>query len=100
VPWDFILPTNGVSRHPGADQIKSFDLAAGGGVVGSGVLLGDAVAAELGFEVVAAGAASRSGKSDGVDHAVVGQGGGWIAMLGSGLPEGRGDDGGGHGGVG
>ena len=40
-------------------------------------------AAEFGLEVVAAAAAA--GQADGVDHAVVGQGGGGVPVLGSGL---------------
>jgi hypothetical protein len=51
--------------------LEAFDLAAGGGVVGSGVLLDDAEAAEFGLEAVAAPLAA--GEAGGEDHAVVGQ---------------------------
>src|SRR6266568_5274843 len=64
--------------------LESFDFAAGGGVVGAGVLLRDAEGAEFGFESVTAGV---SGESGGVDHAVVGEGGGGDAVCGSGFTE-------------
>jgi len=53
--------------------LEAFDLAAGGGVSGAGVLLVDAEAAQFGLEAVAAAAAA--GEAGGEDHAVVGQGG-------------------------
>ncbi len=52
--------------------LEAFDLAAGGRVAGSAVLLGDAALVEFGFEGVAAAAAGR--EPDRVDHAVVGLG--------------------------
>ena len=52
--------------------LEAFDFAAGGGVVGSGVLLGDVEADEFGFEGVAS--ASSAGEAGGEDHPVVGQG--------------------------
>ena len=51
--------------------LEAFDLAAGGGVVRAGVLLGDAEAASSCLEAVAAAAAA--GEAGGEDHAVVGQ---------------------------
>ena len=66
--------------------LEAFDLAAGLGVVGAGVLLGDVPAAELGLEAVAA--ALTAGVPDGVDHPVVGQGGRGDAVLACGFPEG------------
>ena len=61
--------------------LEAFDLAAGGGVVGSAVLLDDVPGAELLFEAVAAALASEAGEADGVDHPVVGQGRGRDAVL-------------------
>jgi hypothetical protein len=52
--------------------LKSFDLAAGGGVVRAGVLLGDVELAKFGLQGGAAAAAA--GEAGGVDHRVVGQG--------------------------
>jgi hypothetical protein len=76
----------------------AFDLAAGGGVVGSGVLLADAEAAQFGFEAVAASAAA--GEAGGEHHAVVRErGGGWLVVL-HGVTEGLDDDGAGDRGVG
>ena len=51
--------------------LEAFDLAAGGRVVGSGVLLDDAERAQLGLEGVAAAAAA--GEAGGEHHPVVGQ---------------------------
>ena len=62
--------------------LEAFDFAAGGGVVGSGVLLGDVEAAEFVLEGVAA--AFAAGEAGGVDHAVVGEGGGGDAVGGGG----------------
>jgi hypothetical protein len=69
--------------------LEAFDLAAGGGVVGWGVLLADVEAAELGLEAVAP--ALAAGEAVGEDHAVVGEGGGGGAEAGYGIAEG-GDD--------
>ena len=66
--------------------LESFDLAAGGGVVGAGVLLDDVQAAQLVLEAVAAAAAA--GEPGGEDHAVVGQRGGGIPVLVCGFAEG------------
>ena len=52
--------------------LEPFDFAAGGGVVGAGVLLVNAEPLELFFEAVAAGA-SALGESCGEHHAVVGE---------------------------
>ena len=46
----------------------SLDFGAGGGVVGRGVLLGDAQVAQEGFEGVAA-----AGEAGGADHGVIGE---------------------------
>ena len=70
--------------------LESLDLAAGGGVAGSGVLLDDVQASELVLEGVASAAAA--GEPDGVDHAVVGQGGGRDPMWAAACAEGGGDD--------
>jgi len=51
--------------------LESFDFAARGWVVGSGVLLDDLVVDEFGFEGVASTAST--GVSGGEDHAVVGE---------------------------
>ena len=51
--------------------LESLDFAAGGGVVGPGVLLLDSQVGEEGFEGVAA--AFPAGVAGGVDHGVVGQ---------------------------
>ena len=59
--------------------VEAFDFPAGGGVVGGGVDLADSEVAEFGFEFVASAAAA--GESGGEDHAVVGEGGVWDAML-------------------
>ena len=55
---------------------------------------------ELLFEGVAASLAAVAGEADGVDHAVVGEGGCGNAVLCGGFSEGVGDDGGGDGAVG
>ena len=68
--------------------LEAFDLAAGGGVVGAGVLLEHVPVAQLLLEGVAAAAAT--GVADGVDHPVVGEGGGRDAVLCCGFAE-RGD---------
>ena len=70
--------------------LESLDLAAGGGVVGSGVLLDHVEPSEFVLEGVASAAAA--GEADGVDHAVVGEGGGGDPMLGKGFAECCGDD--------
>jgi len=67
-------------------------------VVGSGVLLADMEAAELGLEAVAS--ALAAGEAGGEDHAVVGQGGCGDAEAVDGLPEGGDDTGPGDAGVG
>ncbi len=74
--------------------LEAFDLAAGGGVVGGGVLLGDVQAAQLVFQGVAAAAAA--GEASGEDHAVVGEGGGRDTVHGDGAAEGVQDDRAGH----
>lgn len=61
--------------------LEPFDLAAGGGVVRSGVLLSHAQRGEFGLEGVAAAANVGGGVPDGVHHAVVGQGGCGAAVL-------------------
>ena len=62
----------GLSGQPLLEGLlDSFDLAAGGGVVGPGVLLHDVSLPEFGLEPVAAPAAA--GEPGRVDHAVVGQ---------------------------
>jgi hypothetical protein len=66
--------------------LEPFDLAAGGGVVGSRVLLDDAEPAQFGLEGVAA--AGAAGEAGGEHHAVVGEGGGWCAVAGHGGQEG------------
>jgi hypothetical protein len=65
--------------------VEAFDFAAGGGVVGGGVDLGDAQPAEFVFERVAS--AFTPGEPGGEDHAVVGQGRGRNAMCGTGFAE-------------
>jgi len=79
--------------------LEALCLAAGGGVVGSGVLLDDVPVAELLLEAVAAALAAVAGQSDGVDHPVVGQGRGWNAVLTCGFAERALDDRGGDPGV-
>ena len=65
--------------------VEAFNFSAGGGVVGGGVDLCDAVAVQFGFKAVApALAASESGSED---HAVIGQRGVWDAMLINGFGE-------------
>jgi len=78
----------GVSTVPGDCQ-EPFDLAAGGGVAGSGVLLDDAEAVELDFEAVAAAGAAQAaaGQAGGEDHAVVGECGGGDPVCGNGCAE-------------
>jgi hypothetical protein len=66
--------------------LESFDLAAGGGVVGPGVLLHDVQSAEFGLELGSATAAA--GEPHGVDHPVVGQCGGGNRICGNGVAEG------------
>ena len=58
--------------------LEPFDLAAGGGVVRSGVLLDD-VSRRSSFSSCVA-AAAAAGEPGGVDHAVVGQGGGGMSV--------------------
>ena len=65
--------------------VESFDFPAGGRVVGSGVLLGDAEAAKLGLQAVAA--AFAAGEAGGEHHAVVGQRRRGHAVLGDGGAE-------------
>jgi hypothetical protein len=65
--------------------LEAFDLAAGGRVVGSGVLLGDAQAAQLGFQGVAA--AFAAGEAGGEHHAVVGQCRCWCSVPAHGVTE-------------
>jgi hypothetical protein len=69
--------------------LEAFDLAAGGGVVGSGVLLHDVESAQLVLQGVAA--ALAAGKTGGEHHPVVGQGRGRCAVCGD-----RGAEGGEH----
>ena len=59
--------------------LEAFDFAAGGGVVGAGVLLGDVERGEGGLESVAA--AAVAGEADGVDESVVGEHGGREARV-------------------
>jgi hypothetical protein len=66
--------------------LEPFDLSAGGRVIGPGVLLRDASAAQLVLEVVASTAAA--GEAGGVDGAVVGEGGRRVAVRGGGPGEG------------
>jgi hypothetical protein len=80
--------------------LEPLDLALGGGPVRVAVLLDDVPGAELLLEPVAATAASEAGQADGVDHAVVGEGGCWDAVLSCGFAEGRGHDRGRDGSVG
>ena len=62
----------GLGVEPGLEGLlEALDLAAGGGVVGSRVLLHDLPAAQFGLEAVAAAAAA--GQAGGEHHAVVGQ---------------------------
>ena len=68
--------------------LEPLGLAAGGGMPGAGVLLDHVPVPELLFEAVAATLASEASQSDGVDHAVVGQGGGRNAVLTCGFAEG------------
>ena len=58
--------------------LESFDFAAGAGVAGSGVLLGDVQAALFCFE--GGDASFAAGEADGEHHAVVGEGGGGDAV--------------------
>ena len=78
--------------------LEALDLAAGGGVVGAGVLLVDVEAAELGLQTVAA--ALAAGEAGGEDHAVVGQRRGGEAVFDDRLSEAGDDQGAGDGGVG
>ena len=71
--------------------LEAFDLAAGGGVVGPGVLLHDVQSAQFGLEVGSAAAAA--GEPYGVDHPVVGQCGGRNPVCGNGFAEGGQHDG-------
>ena len=77
--------------------LESLDFAAGGGAVGSGVLLDHVEPSELVLEGVASAAAS--GEADGVDHPIVSEGGGGDPMQGHGFAECCGDDGAGDGAV-
>src|SRR4030095_3469588 len=63
--------------------LETFNLAAGGGVIGTGVFLGDSETSEGGLELVAATPAA--GEAGRVDHGVVGQHGGGGAVLACGL---------------
>ena len=65
--------------------VESLDLAAGGGVVGGGVDLGDSEAAQFVFEAVAS--AFAAGEPGGEDHAVVGQRRGRNTVGGNGFAE-------------
>jgi hypothetical protein len=76
--------------------LEAFDFAAGGGVVGSGVLLDDVEGVEVLLEPVAASLAAEAGQSDCVDHAVIGQGGCGNSVLTCGFAEAGGHDGGGE----
>jgi hypothetical protein len=70
--------------------LEPFDLAAGGGVVGSGVLLVDAEPAQFGLEGVAA--AFAAGEAGGEHHAVVRECRCWWPVPGHGVVEGVDDD--------
>ena len=62
----------GLSGEPFLEGLlEAFDFPAGGGVVGSGVLLDDPGGDQVGLEGVAA--VSSASEPGGVDHAVVGQ---------------------------
>ena len=68
--WGWALP-----GEPGLHGLlEAFDFALGLRVVTAAVLLNDAQGGEFGLEGVAAAAYSPGGLSDGVHHAVVGQG--------------------------
>jgi hypothetical protein len=85
---------DGLSAEPLLQGLlEPFDLAAGRGVVGSGVLLHDAQAAEL--DLQGGAATTAAGEPDGVDHPVVGQGGGGEAVRRGGRGEGGDHDRGG-----
>jgi hypothetical protein len=75
--------------------LEPLHLAAGGGVVGAGVLLRHVQAAQLGLEGVAA--ALAAGQAGGEHHPVVGQGGRWGGVGGDRGAERRQDDRGGGG---
>jgi hypothetical protein len=66
--------------------LEPLHLAAGGGVVGTGVLVGDPEARQGGLELVAATSPAR--EPGGVHQGVVGQHGGGIAVLACGFGEG------------
>lgn len=78
--------------------VEAFYFSAGGGVVGGGVDLGDAVAVQFGFESVAS--AFAAGEAGGEHHAVVGQRGVRNAMITNGFGEFGDDDGAGDAAVG
>ncbi|MEI2811984.1 MAG: hypothetical protein V9F00_17895 [Nocardioides sp.] len=80
--------------------LEPFDLAAGGGVVGSGVLLHDVAGGAARARSRLRPPAAVPARPDGVDHAVVGQRGCGISVLGSGGAEGGQHDRGGDPGVG
>src|SRR4030095_1988851 len=68
--------------------LETFNLAAGGGVIGTGVFLGDSETSEGGLELVAATPAA--GEAGRVDHGVVGQHRCGVAVLACGFAEGLG----------
>jgi hypothetical protein len=82
--------------------LEPLDFAAGAGVVGAGVLLDDAEAAELGLEAVATAGAvqAAAGQAGGEHHAVVGKRGGRDPVGGNGVAELGEHDWSGHSGVG
>src|SRR5512132_1908534 len=88
------LGLDGLGGEPFLEGLlEAFDLAAGGGVVGAGVLLGHAQAVQFGLQGVAA--ALAAGQAGGEHHAVVGQGGGGRAVAGGGGAGGRAEERGG-----
>ena len=70
--------------------LETFDFAAGGGVVGCGVLLLGAEVSEAGLEGVSA--AFPAGEAGGVDHGVVGERGRGNPVVNTGLVEGVDND--------
>jgi hypothetical protein len=70
----------GWGAQPGLHRLfEAFDFAAGGGVVGSSVLLGDAEAAQFGLEGV--GSSLAAGEAGGEHHGVVGERRCWWAVF-------------------
>lgn len=67
--------------------LETFDFPLGLRVVGVPVLLGDVAAVEFVFEAVSSSFVFGRGEADGVDHAVVGEGRGGVAVLARRCPE-------------